>query len=291
MNASETFLNNGERMKNIKTMLKYIILIIITAVVLFPVVYMLACSFMSNSQVSNMLDFTSQEYKGLSIIPDMATLEQYYQVFFRRPEYLLKFWNSVIITFPTVIAQVIVSSLAAFAFAKLKFPGRDKLFFVYIVLLILPLQVTLVPNYIVLDNLNLLNNFLAVILPGTFSAFGICLLRQSMKYISAASIEAARIDGASYFKIFTNMMLPQIKGGLITLTLLCFIDNWNVVEQPLIFFDDSAMYPLSIGLSDISNSDYGIVFACGVMFMIPALLIYLYGHRDIDSPFVQTDKS
>ncbi len=291
MNASETFLNNGERMKNIKTMLKYIILIIITAVVLFPVVYMLACSFMSNSQVSNMLDFTSQEYKGLSIIPDMATLEQYYQVFFRRPEYLLKFWNSVIITFPTVIAQVIVSSLAAFAFAKLKFPGRDKLFFVYIVLLILPLQVTLVPNYIVLDNLNLLNNFLAVILPGTFSAFGICLLRQSMKYISAASIEAARIDGASYFKIFTNIMLPQIKGGLITLTLLCFIDNWNVVEQPLIFFDDSAMYPLSIGLSDISNSDYGIVFACGVMFMIPALLIYLYGHRDIDSPFVQTDKS
>lgn len=278
-------------MKNIKTIIKYIFLIIITAVVLFPVVYMLACSFMSNSQVSNMLDFTSQEYKGLSIIPDMATLEQYYQVFFRRPEYLLKFWNSVIITFPTVIAQVIVSSLAAFAFAKLKFPGRDKLFFVYIVLLILPLQVTLVPNYIVLDNLNLLNNFLAVILPGTFSAFGICLLRQSMKYIPAASIEAARIDGASYFKIFTNIILPQIKGGLITLTLLCFIDNWNVVEQPLIFFDDSAMYPLSIGLSDISNSDYGIVFACGVMFMIPALLIYLYGHRDIDSPFVQTDKT
>lgn len=278
-------------MKNIKTIIKYIILIIITAVVLFPVVYMLACSFMSNSQVSNMLDFTSQEYKGLSIIPDMATLEQYYQVFFRRPEYLLKFWNSVIITFPTVIAQVIVSSLAAFAFAKLKFPGRDKLFFIYIVLLILPLQVTLVPNYIVLDNLNLLNNFLAVILPGTFSAFGICLLRQSMKYIPVASIEAARIDGASYFKIFTNIILPQIKGGLITLTLLCFIDNWNVVEQPLIFFDDSAMYPLSIGLSDISNSDYGIVFACGVMFMIPALLIYLYGHRDIDSPFVQTDKT
>ena len=211
--------------------------------------------------------------------------------FFRRPEYLLKFWNSVIITFPTVIAQVIVSALAAFAFAKLKFPFRDKLFFVYIVLLILPLQVTLVPNYIVLDNLELLNNFLAIILPGTFSAFGICLLRQSIKYIPESSIEAARIDGASYFKIFTNIILPQIKGGLITLTLLCFIDNWNVVEQPLIYFDDEAMYPLSIGLSNVSNSDYGIVFACGVMFMIPALLIYLYGQKDIDSPFVQVDKN
>lgn len=274
-----------------KKIIKYIFLILITMVFLFPIIYMLACSFMSDMQVENMLNFSNGEYKTIEMIPDMASLNQYYQVFFRRPEYLLKFWNSVIITFPTVICQVIISSLAAFAFAKMKFPFRDKLFFVYIILLILPLQVTLVPDYIVLDNLNLLNNFLAVILPGTFSAFGICLLRQSMKYISQASIEAARIDGASYFRIFKNIILPQIKGGLITLILLCFIDNWNVVEQPLIYFDDKAMYPLSIALSDIGSSDYGIVFACGVMFMIPAMLIYLYGHRDIDSPFVSADKN
>ena len=274
-----------------KKLIKYIFLILIAAIFLLPIIYMFACSFMSNSQVENMLNFSNGEYKTVEMIPNMVSLNQYYQVFFRRPEYLLKFWNSVIITFPTVICQVIISALAAFAFAKLKFPFRDKLFFVYIILLILPLQVTLVPDYIVLDNLNLLNNFLAIILPGTFSAFGICLLRQSMKYISDSSIEAARVDGASYFKIFTNIILPQIKGGLITLTLLCFIDNWNVVEQPLIYFDDKAMYPLSITLSDIGSSDYGIVFACGVMFMIPALLIYLYGHRDIDSPFVNADKN
>lgn len=278
-------------MKKIKLILKYILLAVIAAIFLFPVIYMLAGSFMSSSEVSRMLDFTDGNYTEINLVPQMFSLEQYYQVFFRRPEYLLKFWNSVIITFPTVAGQVAVSALAAFAFAKLKFPFRDKLFFIYIVLLILPLQVTLVPNYIVLDNLNLLNNFLAIILPGTFSAFGICLLRQSIKYISDSSIEAALIDGASYFGIFRKIILPQIKGGLITLTLLCFIDNWNVVEQPLIYFDDNAMYPLSIGLSDISNSDYGVIFACGVMFMIPALLIYFYGQRDIDSPFVQTDKS
>ncbi len=278
-------------MKRMKKIIKYIFLILLTAVFLFPVVYMIACSFMSNSQVVKMLDFTNGEYKQINLIPEMFSLEQYYQVFFRRPEYLLKFWNSVIMTFPTVAGQTIVSALAAFAFGKLKFPFRDKLFFVYIVLLILPLQVTLVPNYIVLDNIDLLNNFLAVILPGTFSAFGICLLRQSIKYISDSSIEAARIDGASYFRIFTSIILPQIKGGLITLVLLCFIDNWNIVEQPLIYFDDEAMYPLSIQLSNFSVGDYGIIFACGVMFMIPALLIYLYGRRDIDSPFIQVDKS
>ena len=203
---------------------------------------------------------------------------------------MLKFWNSVICTFPTVIGQVAVSSLAAFAFAKLKFPFRDKLFFIYIILLILPLQVTLVPDYMILENMNLLNNFLAVSLPGTYSAFGICLLRQSIKYIPDSAIEAARVDGASYLKIFTNIILPQIKGGLITLALLCFIDNWNVVEQPLIYFDNEGMYPLSVTLTDVGSSDYGIIFACGVIFMIPALLIYLYGHRDIDSPFVGTDK-
>lgn len=273
-----------------KKIVKYIFLLLVTAIFLFPVVYMIACSFMSNSQISKMLDFANGEYKNLNIIPEMFTLEQFYQVFFRRPEYLLKFWNSVIAALPTVAGQVVVSSLAAFAFAKLKFPFRDKLFFVYIVLLILPLQVTLVPNYIILENMDLLNNFLAIILPGTFSAFGICLLRQSIKYIPDSSIEAARIDGASYFKIFTKIILPQIKGGLVTLTLLSFIDSWNVVEQPLIYFDNSAMYPLSITMSDISDSDYGIIFACGVMFMIPALIIYFYGHRDIDLSFSDSEK-
>lgn len=273
-----------------KKIVKYIFLLLVSAIFLFPVVYMIACSFMSGSQISEMLDFANGEYKNLNIIPEMFTLEQFYQVFYRRPEYLLKFWNSVIIALPTVIGQVIVSALAAFAFAKLKFPFRDKLFFVYIVLLILPLQVTLVPNYIILDNMDLLNNFLAIILPGTFSAFGICLLRQSIKYITDSSIEAARIDGASYFKIFSKIILPQIKGGLITLTLLSFIDSWNVVEQPLIYFDDSAMYPLSITMSDISNSDFGIIFACGVMFMIPALIIYFYGHKYIDLSFSDSEK-
>lgn len=277
-------------MKKTKLIFKYILLGLITLIFLFPVIYMFACSFMPQAQVNTMLDFTNGEYKELNLIPEKVTLDQFYQVFFRRPEYLNKFWNSVIMTFPTVIGQTVVSALAAFAFAKLRFPFRDKLFFVYIILIILPLQVTLVPNYIVLDNLDLLNNFLAVILPGTFSAFGICLLRQNIKYVSDASIEAARIDGAGYFKVFTRIILPQIKGGIVTLILLCFIDNWNLVEQPLIYFEDEGMYPLSITLSEISSSDFGIIFACGVMFMIPPLLIFTYGHKDIDSPFVGADK-
>ena len=277
-------------MKKTKSVLKYILLVLLTVIFLFPLIYMLASSFMQSSEIENILNFSNETFKSVDLIPNMFSLEQFYKVFFRRPEYLLKFWNSVIITFPTVIMQVVFSSLAAFAFAKLKFPFRDKLFFIYIVLLILPLQVTLVPNYIVLDKLNILNSFMSVILPGTFSAFGICLLRQSIKYISYSSIEAARIDGASYLKIFTRIIVPQIKGGLVTLTLLTFIDSWSAVEQPMIYFSDKGMYPLSITLADIADSDYGVIFACGVMFMIPPLLIYLYGENDIRSPFTSSDK-
>lgn len=277
-------------MAKIKKPIKYIGLVLIAAVFLFPLIYMLASSFMSSSEISRALNFMDESFKKVKLIPDMFSAEQYYQVFFRRPEYLQRFWNSVIITLPTTLIQVVVSAMAAFAFAKLKFPFRDKLFFVYIILLILSIQVTLVPNYIVLDKLGLLNTFASVILPGAFSAFGICLLRQSITYISDSSIEAARMDGASYFMIFTRIILPQIRGGLVTLTLLTFIDSWNNIEQPMIYFSDTAMYPLSVSISDIAQNDFGVVYACGVMFLIPPILIYMYGEKDIKSPFTSADK-
>lgn len=277
-------------MSKVKNILKYILLILITLVFLFPVVYMLCMSVMSTGEIENILDFSGESYKGIHLIPESFSLDQFYQVFFRRVEYLHKFWNSIIITVPTVIGQVVVCSLAAFAFGKLEFKGRDKLFFLYIALLMLPTQVTLVPNYIVLDKLSLLNSFLAVIFPGMFSAFGVCLLRQSIRYIPNSSIEAARIDGASYFRIFFSVILPQIKGGLVTLTLLCFIDSYNLVEQPLAYFSNENMYPLSVGLSQIGSYDTEIVFACGVMFMIPPLLIYFIGEKDVSSPFASVDK-
>ena len=196
-------------MKNklqIKTILKYTLLIILTVIFLFPVVYMIISSFMSGKEVIDMLDFTTGSYASLKLFPEDFSLEQYYKVFFRNSKYLSEFWNSVIITLPTVIGQLVVSSLAAFAFGKLKFPGRDKIFFVYMILLILPIQVTLVPSYFMYQKINLLNNVMSIILPGTFSAFGICLLRQSVKYVSDTSIEAARVDGASYIRIFFQII-------------------------------------------------------------------------------------
>lgn len=224
----------------VKKSLKYLLLIVLTLIFLMPVVFMVISSFMSSKEVSSMLDFTTGQYASFKLIPEHFSLEQFYKVFFRNSDYLKEFWNSVLITVPTVVGQLIVSSLAAFAFGKLKFPGRDKLFFVYMIFLILPIQVTLVPSYFMYQKLDLLNNVMSIILPGTFSAFGICLLRQSVRYISDSSIEAARVDGASYLRIFFQVILPQIRGGLVSLALLTFVDTWGVVEQPLIYFTDKA---------------------------------------------------
>lgn len=268
----------------IKKSLKYLLLIVLTLIFLMPVVFMVISSFMSSKEVSSMLDFTTGQYASFKLIPEHFSLEQFYKVFFRNGDYLKEFWNSVLITVPTVVGQLIVSSLAAFAFGKLKFPGRYKLFFVYMIFLILPIQVTLVPSYFMYQKLDLLNNVMSIILPGTFSAFGICLLRQSVRYISDSSIEAARVDGASYFRIFFQIILPQIRGGLVSLALLTFVDTWGVVEQPLIYFTDKAKYPLSVSLS-VDTADVNIIFACGVMFMIPALIIYFLGEKDVRSSF------
>lgn len=269
---------------SIKKVLKYVLLIVLTIIFLLPVVFMVTSSFMSGEEVTSMLNFSSSEFAEFKLVPEHFSLQQYYQVFFRSGKYLSEFWNSVLITFPTVILQLIVSAMAAFAFGKLKFPGRDKIFFVYMILLILPIQVTLVPSYFMYQKIGLLNNVMAIILPGTFSAFGICLLRQNVRYISNSSIEAARVDGASYMRIFFQIIIPQIRGGLVALALLTFVDTWGVVEQPLIYFTDKAKYPLSVSLS-ASTADPMSVFACGVMFMIPALIIYFIGEKDVRTSF------
>lgn len=270
--------------KRARKYLHYIIVFLIISIFLFPVVYLIACSFLSDRQVHKVLDFSGTDYKHIELIPEMFSLKQYYRVFFRSPECLRKFWNSVIVTFPAVIIQVCVSSLAAFVFAKLRFPMRDKLFFLYVILLLIPVQVTLVPDFLIFGKLHLLGSFLSVILPGAFSALGVCLLRQSIGYISTSSIEAARVDGASYIRIFWSIILPQTKGSIITLTLLTFLDCWNNIEQPLVFLSGHDKMPLAVGLN---GSD---IFACGVMFAAPPFLIYLYGHKDFSGIFMSVDK-
>lgn len=266
--------------KRIVIFFKFFALAIILLLFLLPIIYMLANSVMPSSEIVESYTTSADHYAEFHLIPNQFSLEQYYQAFLRRPQFLKLFWNSILITVPIVIIQTFVSALAAFAFTKLKFPFRDTLFFIFIILLILPSWVTLVPNYLMIQRLGLLDTIWSLILPSAFSAFGVCLLRQFMRYVPDETIEAARIDGASTMKILFKIVLPQVKGGVASLIILTFIDSWNMVEQVIVYISDKEKYPLSVALSEYTVSDPGVIFACGVIFMIPPLLIYLYHSKE-----------
>ena len=185
--------------------------------------------------------------------------------------------NSVILTAPIVFAQLMVASIAAYGFTRWRGKVRDSLFFFYVILMLMPYQVTLVPNYLVSDWLHLLNTRWAIFLPGAFAPFSVFLLTKFMRRIPMAVIESAKIDGANEWHIFWNICLPQCRSALYSIAILVFIDNWNMVEQPLILLNDVEKQPLSMFLSSINAGEIGIAFAAAVIYMIPGLLLFLHG--------------
>jgi multiple sugar transport system permease protein len=217
-----------------------------------------------------------EAFVNLKLIPDWLTFDQYAQVLIWNPKFMLMFWNSVGMVVPIIVGQVIVASLAAYAFAKLRFRGRGPLFVVYLLTMLMPFQVTLVPNYIMVDKLGLMNTTAAIILPGIFSAFGVFMLRQFMMHIPYSLMEAAKIDGAGHFRIFLQIIVPLVQPGVAALTVLLFVDYWNMVEQPLIFLQESFKQPLSLYLSQVGTDARGVVFAASVIYMTPLVLLYLY---------------
>jgi len=215
-------------------------------------------------------------FVNLKVLPDWLTLEQYTHVLVLAPKFLRMFWNSAAIVLPIIAGQVAVAALAAYAFARLRFTGRDQLFMVYLMTMLMPFQVTLVPNYMVIDWLGLMNSEAAIILPGIFGAFGVFMLRQFMAHIPSAYTEAAKMDGAGQWTIFLRIILPLAKPGIAALVVLLFVDYWNMIEQPIIFLQEAARQPLSLYLSYIDKEARGIAFSASVLYMAPMVLLFLY---------------
>lgn len=222
------------------------------------------------------------ENVNLKFIPDMVSFTQYVTVLFNSPSYLLKFWNSVFLTVPIVVFQVAIASLAAFGFSRYRGKKREIIFFGYIILMLMPYQVTLVPNFLVSKWLGLLDTRWAVILPGIVAPFSVFLLTKNMRRVPKSYIEAAQLDGAGEWQIFSQVCLPLCKNALVSVALLVFIDYWNMVEQPLILFSDTEMYPLSVFLSEINSGEVGVAFAVAVVYMVPTLLMFLWGEEYLE---------
>ena len=254
---------------------------------LMPTVLTITNSFMTQSEITanygqvfqNATDGKSfiKDTINLKFIPDKVSFSQYFTVLLKSPDFLYKFWNSVILVAPIVLAQLMVASVAAYGFTRWRGKVRDTIFFVYVILMLMPYQVTLVPNYLVSDFLGLLNTRWAIILPGAFAPFSVFLLTKSMRRIPVSLIESAKLDGAGEWHIFWNICLPQCRSALYSIAILVFIDYWNMVEQPLILLPDASQQPLSVYLSQINAGEIGIAFAAAVVYMVPGLLMFLHG--------------
>lgn len=257
---------------------------------LMPIVLTITNSFMSASEISanygtvfatdaNGGKVYIAERVNLKFIPDMVSFSQYVTVLFKSPEYLLKFWNSVILVGPIVVFQLLVASLASYGFARYRGRIREIIFFMYIILMLMPYQVTLVPNYLVSDWFNLLDTNWAIWLPGVMSPFAVFLLTKFMRRIPESVMEAAQIDGAGEWQIYRRICMPLCKGAICSAAILVFIDYWNMVEQPLILLTDAETHPLSVFLSKINAGEIGLAFAVATIYMVPSLLIFLYGEE------------
>ncbi|MBD8500424.1 carbohydrate ABC transporter permease [Paenibacillus arenosi] len=262
---------------------RFSVLLILALIMLFPLVFTVSNSFMTEGEIR--FNYSKEEtdtgYVNLKWIPDWVSLEQYKALIFDRMQFLIMFWNSLLLVVPIVVGQVVVATMASFGLSQFQFRGRETLFFLYIITMLMPFQVTLVPNYLAMDWLGLLDSRAAIILPGIFSAFGVFLLRQFMIGIPRSYVEAAKIDGAGYVTIFVSIIIPMSRPGIAALVILTFVDYWNMVEQPLIFLHDAFKQPLSIYLSRINEGELGLAFAAAVLYMLPMVFVFLYAENDL----------
>ena len=282
-------LKKKRKKKNpVSIIIGFLFALFFAVIFLAPIVLTITNSLMSSSEIYSIYGviFATTESGGkvyvsetvnLKFIPDIVSFSQYITVLFKSPEYLLKFWNSVIYVVPIVIFQLFVALLASYGFTRYNGRVKQMIFFGYVILMLMPYQVTLVPNYMVAEWLHILDTKWAIWLPGVFSPFAVYLLTKFMRRIPVSVMEAAQIDGANEWRIFTNVCVPLGKSYLFSVAILVFIDYWNMVEQPLILLSDSEQYPLSVFLSQINAGEIGLAFAVATIYMIPTLLMFLYG--------------
>lgn len=254
--------------------LSYIVLILGSFSMLFPFFWMLATSFMSSSQIlSGVVNF----------IPKPFVFQNYIDISQKIP-IVQYFFNSLFVAVLTTFGQVIISAFAGYSFARLNFKGKDTLFFVFLVTMMIPPQVNIIPLFFLMKELSWIDTYQALIMPGLFGGFGIFLMRQWFKGLPKSLEDAAKIDGCNYFETFFKIALPLSMPALATLSIFTFITSWNSFMWPLIVTNSDMMRTLPVGLAVFKGSfrettEWGQLMACAVIAIIPVVAVFLAGQK------------
>lgn len=216
---------------------------------------------------------------GWTLFPAYPTLQPLTELLFDTPQFFVMFWNSFKLVLPAVFGQLFIGTPAAWALSRLRFRGRRLLLTLYIILMLLPFQVTMVPNYLMADMLHIMDTPWAVILPYACSAFPVFIMCKSFDAVPHALLEAARVDGAGHLRTFFSIGLPLGVPGILSALVLGFLECWNAIEQPLLFLKNPANWPLSLYLPQIAADKLSLAMAASLFMLAPATLIFLFGQK------------
>ena len=261
----------------------WILLIVLALLAVYPVIFLSAGSLMGADELEDCLGAVvsgAEGYASFPVLPKYPTLQHFVEVLLDSPEFFVMFWNSILITFGVLGGQFVAGTMAAWGFARYEFPCKRGIFLLYIVLMLLPFQVLMLSDYLLLDRLRLLDSLWAVILPGMFSTFPVFIMYRFFAEIPDSLIESARLDGAREWQLFWYLALPMGSSGIIAALVLGFLEYWSLIEQPLTFIKDKSKLPLSVFLPDLTmTGKAGFLFAVSVVTFLPAIILFM-GGRD-----------
>lgn len=264
----------------------WILLIVLALLAVYPVIFLSAGSLMGADELEDCLGAVvsgAEGYASFPVLPKYPTLQHFVEVLLDSPEFFVMFWNSILITFGVLGGQFVAGTMAAWGFARYEFPCKRGIFLLYIVLMLLPFQVLMLSDYLLLDRLRLLDSLWAVILPGMFSTFPVFIMYRFFAEIPDSLIESARLDGAREWQLFWYLALPMGSSGIIAALVLGFLEYWSLIEQPLTFIKDKSKLPLSVFLPDLTmTGKAGFLFAVSVVTFLPAIIVFMGGRNYLE---------
>lgn len=264
-------------------------LLVPALLVVLPILILLSGSLMDTLELKGYLTtvFTDgTEFIKWKLLPDYPSFANYGKLLFETPQFFVLFWNSMKLVLCVLMGQLLVAVPAAWGFAVYQSRAGRVLFALYVVLMLLPFQVTMLSSYLVLNKLSLLNSHQAIILPAVFSTFPVFLSYGGFRGIPPQLLEAARIDGAGELIIFFRLGLPLGKSGLLSAMVLGFLEYWNLMEQPMAFLEDKALWPLSLYLPEITWGQAGFAFCASVITLIPAVFVFILGQDYLEQGII-----
>ncbi|ADU51983.1 carbohydrate ABC transporter membrane protein 2, CUT1 family [Thermaerobacter marianensis DSM 12885] len=265
---------------HLKALPWHLVLIVACGVSLLPIAWMVGTAFKFQDEI-----FTS----FLSPIPHRPTLSNFLYVWDRIP-FARYFFNSLVVAALVTAAQLVTATLAAYGFTQFRFPGREFLFYAVVASMLVPVQVTMLPNYLVVARLGWLDSYAGLMAPHLAEAMGIFLLRQAFRSVPASLVEAARLEGATHLQVIRKVFIPNLRPVFIALGILVFINTWNEYLWPLLIIKDENMFTLPLALqlfvSEEGGTSWGPMMAAATLAALPPLLAYWVAQRYVVQTFL-----